>query len=450
MGALPGRPQVYRDPVHGDIAYPKGVFQELVRNLVDTELFQRLRGIRQNGVTHLVFQGAEHSRFAHSMGVAHMAARMFDAAIQNSGFEPGKYVNEREATILAALLHDVGHGPFSHLLEEILGRDHFDHEKMTARILVEEDSKIHELLEAHREGLADELVQFVDKKERKPERWYHAIVSSQLDADRLDYLARDAHMAGVFSHHFDADRLISFLGVHGEDLVVDERARDVLENYLLALDQMYQAVYYHHTVRCASLHLTWILKRAIVLARQTASVREKLFPDAMGAPDPMWILAESGNGIPLEAYCHLDEVHAWHLIRGFRAAEDPTLRVLCEDFAVRRFPKSLDLPSNEIKGPVTLERRAKAIFKEQRPNQDADYNVGIDEANRLSYKRYRAGEGASGSIKVVNRAGQVKPLEELERSVVKVIDEKAFFNRLMMPAFVRDARYKESNQDDHR
>jgi uncharacterized protein len=84
MGALPGRPQVYRDPVHGDIAFPKGELQALVRRLVDTELFQRLRGIRQNGVTHLVFHGAEHSRFAHSMGVAHMAGRMFDAAVENS------------------------------------------------------------------------------------------------------------------------------------------------------------------------------------------------------------------------------------------------------------------------------------------------------------------------------------------------------------------------------
>ena len=138
-----GRPRIFRDPIHGDIEWPKSSFGELVSKLIDTPAFQRLRHIRQNGVTNLVFHGAEHSRFAHSIGVAWTAAKMLDAVERNSGEPIATQV--REDTILAALLHDVGHGPFSHTLEEILGHEHFDHEAMTVRFLTEPGSEIAQL-----------------------------------------------------------------------------------------------------------------------------------------------------------------------------------------------------------------------------------------------------------------------------------------------------------------
>ena len=217
----PHRPRVFRDPVHGDIVFPRGPFQRLLEQVIDTELFQRLRGIRQTAVMNLVFHGAEHSRFAHSMGAAHVAGLMLESAAQNSGLQvsPG----EREETVLAALLHDVGHGPFSHSLEEIIGPG-FAHERMSVRILTAPESEIHRLLAAYDPGLPDRLRGFIEHGPDTRRRWTHAIVSSQLDADRLDYLARDALMAGIRTHTFDLGRLVRSLVVIDEHLVVDARA----------------------------------------------------------------------------------------------------------------------------------------------------------------------------------------------------------------------------------
>jgi len=131
--SLPHRPRIFRDPIHGDITYARGPFQRLVEEVIDTEMFQRLRSIRQTAVMNLVFHGAEHSRFAHSMGAAHVAGRMVDFAAANSGLllSPA----EREETILAALLHYVGHGPFSHAWEHVFAGH--DHERWGARIVAE-------------------------------------------------------------------------------------------------------------------------------------------------------------------------------------------------------------------------------------------------------------------------------------------------------------------------
>src|SRR5262245_59354376 len=170
--ALPGRPRIFRDSIHGDIAYVRGDFQRLVEAILNTRMFQRLRHIRQNGVLNLVFHGAEHSRFAHAMGVAWVAGKIFDAAYQNTADASVcmDREREREDTILAALLHDVGHGPFSHTLEDILKSlsVKFDHEEMTKRILVEEGSEIAAVLGKR----SARLVPFIDKKLREPSRWF--------------------------------------------------------------------------------------------------------------------------------------------------------------------------------------------------------------------------------------------------------------------------------------
>jgi uncharacterized protein len=272
-----GRPRVFRDPIHGDVTFSKGPFQKLVENLLDTTTFQRLRRIRQNGVMNLVFHGVEHTRFAHSMGVAHVAGRMFDTIIRNTpeAIDMATRERDREDTVLAALLHDVGHGPFSHTLEEITATIdvRFHHEAMTARILAEEGSDIYACLQAYDPALPERLVPFVDKHRRDPTspKWYHAIVSSQLDADRLDYLIRDAYMAGIRTHSFDLERLIGALGAKGHEIVVDARARDIVDSYLLALDHMYASAYYHHTNRAASFLLTALLRRAVDVARSVVS-----------------------------------------------------------------------------------------------------------------------------------------------------------------------------------
>jgi len=433
-----GRPRIFRDPVHGDITFPRGPFQRLLESVIDTEMFQRLRGIRQTAVMNLVFHGAEHSRFVHSMGAAHVAGSMVDAAAQNSGLVvPAR---DREDTVLAALLHDVGHGPFSHSLEEIIGPS-FAHERMSVRILSEPESQIHALLAAHDPGLPQRLCAFIEHRPGAAADWHHAIVSSQLDADRLDYLARDALMGGIRTHAFDLGRLVRSLGVIDDHLVVDARAQDVVEAFLLALDQMYGTAYYHKTVRAASLLLEATISRALRLARDSAQAREELFPGRDGRPDPFYTVLTENERIPLSEYARLDEAYVMSLMATWRDGGDPTLAEMVTAYRTRRFPKMVRLPVET----ATLTRdaweraadEARAIFRARQPERDPRDFVHFDEPARLSYKRYTAGASAQ-PIRITTAGGGARPLEADPRSIANNISTRLYFPRLFVPESIRD------------
>jgi HD superfamily phosphohydrolase len=444
----PRRPRVFRDPVHGDITFARGPFQVLLEQVIDTELFQRLRGIRQTAVMNLVFHGAEHSRFAHSMGAAHVAGLMLESAAQNSGLK--LTVAEREETVLAALLHDVGHGPFSHSLEEIIGSG-FAHERMTVRILSAPESQIHQLLSAYDPGLPARLCAFIEHAPpggaTRP-HWTHAIVSSQLDADRLDYLARDALMAGIRTHAFDLGRLVRSLVVIDEHLVVDARAQDIVEAFLLALDQMYGTAYYHKTVRAASLLMEATIRRALDLARQeqasggpVAGLRGGLFPARDGRPDAFYALLTEGDEISLDAFGRLDEAYVMSLFSHWRDAADPTLAELVTAQKTRRFPKMVRLPIET----TSLSRddwqlawdAACAIFRSRFPDRDPRYYVHFDEPERLSYKRYDPGAGAQ-PIRVTSPDGTARPIESDPRSIANNLSTRLYVPRLFVPEQIRD------------
>lgn len=432
------RPRVFRDPVHGDITFDRGSFQELLEAVIDTEMFQRLRGIRQTAVMNLVFHGAEHSRFTHSMGAAHVAGVMVDTAARNSGVP--LTTTEREDTVLAALLHDVGHGPLSHSLEEIIGPS-FSHERMSVRILSEPESEIHGLLSAGDPERPARLVSFIRPAPGTPRRWYHAIVSSQLDADRLDYLARDALMAGIRTHDFDVARLVRSLFVIGDHLVVDARAHDLVEAFLLALDQMYGTAYYHKTVRAASLQFEATLRRALELGRDDPSAREALFPRRNGRPDPFYRVLTEGDEIPLGDYVRLDEAHVSSLLSLWRDAADPTLAELTVAYRTRRFPKMVRLPIET----AALSRAdwdgafatAVEVFRARFPGRDPRLFVHFDQPERLSYKRYAAG-GSSEPIRLTRPDGGARPIEADPRSIANNLSTRIYFPRLFVPEPIRE------------
>ncbi|MES1171867.1 MAG: HD domain-containing protein [Bacteroidota bacterium] len=453
----PRRPRVFRDPVHGDITFARGPFQRLLEAVIDTELFQRLRGIRQTAVMNLVFHGAEHSRFAHSMGAAHVAGLMVESAARNSGLEISAAT--REETVLAALLHDVGHGPFSHSLEEIIGPA-FAHERMTVRILTAPESEIHALLVAHDPGLPERLRAYIEHAPPSlattataaataptgegPRHWTHAIVSSQLDADRLDYLARDALMAGIRTHTFDLWRLVRSLVVIDNHLVVDARAQDIVEAFLLALDQMYGTAYYHKTVRAASLLLEATIRRALDLARDGAGTgagaRERLFPPQAGGPDPLYALLTEGDGVSLADFMRLDEAYVMSMFGLWREAPDPTLRELVSAHKTRRFPKMVRLPietatlaAADWENAVAT---ATAIFRARFPDRDPRYHVHFDEPQRLSYKRYAPGAGTE-PIRVTGPDGTARPIESDPRSIANNLSTRLYVPRLFVPGEIR-------------
>lgn len=439
--ALPGRPRVFRDPVHGDIRYPRGQFQQLVEAVLDTQMFQRLRRIRQNGVLNLVFHGAEHSRFAHVMGVAWVAGKVFDAAFRNTG-NPDVCENverDREDTILAALLHDVGHGPFSHTLEEILKslKVKFDHETMTRRILEEHDSEIAGVLGERR----TRLVPFIDKTKRNPAHWYYDIVSSALDADRLDYLLRDSMMAGVWSNRFDLGRLIDALGIKHDELVVDARARDAVESYLLAMEQVYASVYYHHTNRAASFLLRAVITRAVDLARENAAQKAELFPVRGTHEDPLWQTVLQGESVPLSVYAALDENHVWSLISLWLSAKDPILAELSGALVRRDLPKCIvfrKMTGLPPKALTKLHSKAKEIFTRKRANVDPKYFIAEDKPERKAYTGGNHEEGYAGSIKLIYPDGRTEPIEEIDRTIAKVLKDKVAYPSLIVPRTIRN------------
>jgi len=463
--SLPFRPRIFRDPIHGDIGYARGPFQRLVEEVIDTEMFQRLRGIRQTSEMNMVFHGAEHSRFSHSMGAAYLAGQMFDAAARNSDAQVT--AEERADTVLASLLHDVGHGPFSHSLEEIIGGG-FRHERMTVRLLEEPTSELHQVLAASDPARPARLRAYLDHG-RGQGRWYHAIVSSQLDADRLDYLARDAHMAGIHTHQVDSARLVQSLGVMDEYLVIDRRAHDIIETFLLALDQMYEMAYYHKTVRAAALQLQAIIQRAVDLAHQEPTRwRPRLFPERAGEPDPFWTLLERGDRVPLSVYASLQEAHVFALLASWRTAGDPLLADLLTAWRSRRLPKALrvevpDTPAALARWQELIElgRRTWMQLHPDRPAEAARYFVFFDEPRRLSYKRYAIGQDGSQtsfafaspggeppahlpndraeSIKITTHAGGWQAIEDDPRSIANNLSQKRYFPRLFVPAEVRAA-----------
>lgn len=417
-----GRPKIFRDPIHGDIKWPPNRFGQLIRDLIDAPAFQRLRHIRQNGVTNLVFPGAEHSRFTHSIGVAWTASKMLDAIERNSSQQLSNQV--REDTILAALLHDLGHGPFSHTMEDILRQLglSFDHEHMTVRFLTEEGSAVHELLERSSPGRGERIAQYIDKTRRDENRWWHTLVSSQLDADRLDYIRRDARMAGIDNHRPDIERLIEHLGCIGDDVVVDGRAFDVVESMLLALDHLYGAVYFHRTVRGGTELLTSTIRRA-------ADVLDVAIP----LEEPLRELLEHGQEISLATYVRLTDTTAWYFIDRWRHCEDPPLAYLADRLTRRQLPKPIELPDG-FEQFRRIRDQAHSLAGELVPDIPVELLVTIDEPSRVNYRRYRGQDEGDAPIRIWNRSdGSVVPIEEIDRSIVSKVERRFYKRRLFVP-----------------
>ncbi|WP_437309612.1 HD domain-containing protein [Sorangium sp. So ce388] len=451
------RPKFFRDPVHLQLRYEAGDLTQpysqasgadaqiswLVRKLVDCREFQRLRHIRQNGLTNLVFHGAEHSRFSHSMGVASLAREMYSCIERNAD----EQVNSdfKVMTCVAALLHDVGHGPFSHTLEEIL-KEHeieFDHEDMTQRI-IEEDSEINRTLKQANSDLPVQIVYYILKKRRRQakqaEHWRYRIVSSQLDADRLDYLLRDSLFAGLRGG-FDLSRLLDSLQqLDGTRIAVDRRSIVTVEAYLVMLDQMYRAVYYHHTTRAASVLMSSTIRRAFELHRN--GDKEIFPPEDHSGIHPLRALAEKGQRIELHLYTRLSEFHVWTLIESWTRHPDKVLSDLADRLLSRRLFKTIDVDAAQRKILDKLEDYAKLLTKDALSHVDdstVDYYVSVDEPDRTSYKRYDwRSESPDESIWLIGDGRDPKPIEDNPQSkIVWALKDTKYFHRLVVPAEIK-------------
>jgi hypothetical protein len=451
------RPRIYRDPIHGQIKYkrlnllipysevPKDVESQLgwlVPKLIDTREFQRLRHIRQNGLTNLVFHGAEHSRFSHSMGVAYLAREMYRRIAENMNEEEQGKLDSRNllGTVAAALLHDVGHGPYSHSIEELLEEIDmpFNHEYMTHRIINEKGTETHSLLSEVDSEFPDFVASFINKTKPPEDKdsWFYKIVSSQLDADRLDYLLRDAKFAGLQGHGFDLFRLLDMLHrLDRERIGVDRHAIEAVEAFLIMLEQMYRAIYFHPGVRGATGLLKSVLKRATDLHREG---KGNVFPRlASGSEHPFESLIENGQRIELNKYVALNEHHIWALIEDWRDSKDPTLADLATRLTVRKIFKAVDVEGwkvssiNELQHLIEQWVEAKVTSKS---SALVKYYVVMDEPTRTSYKRYDwRGKNRDESIWMMGGDKEEIPIEDDSSEIIAGLKQPRHFRRLLFP-----------------
>ncbi|MFH0901296.1 MAG: HD domain-containing protein [Pseudomonadota bacterium] len=367
------RPSVFRDPVHGLIDF-QGCDAAIGR-LLDTRAVQRLRSIRQLGFASLVYPGAEHSRFGHALGTYHVASRV--AARLGLEAEIARDLKT------AALLHDVGHGPFSHAWETALAGP--GHEEWGRRI-VREDEELRGALLAVSAELPSALDRLFGNSYRP--RFVNKLICSQLDADRMDYLLRDAYYTGVGYSTYDLDWVIYALrrlvvrpeDDDSEDLVVDHRrGLYALEQYLFGRFHMYAQVYYHKTVRAAERLFLAIMRRFAELARQGS------------APPGLPAAAKIARGEALEVreYLELDDARVSCALRDYAVWKgDRTLADLAERLCSRRLFKTIEVADVAV---ATALAPALAELAARQFGSTAAYYWAIDEADWLGYD-LRAGE----------------------------------------------------------
>jgi len=385
-----------RDPVHGLIVFedtdPLKV-DMLAWQLIDTQEFQRLRRIRQLGVSEFTFPGAVHSRFSHSIGVFHTArslVKVIERELSRHGpaFEPEK----ARVVLLAALLHDLGHGPFSHTFEGVQEARGVRkrHEQWTADIIRNPAGGIRPLLdegEGGRPGLAEEVAALLEKED--PEDIYHAVVSSSFDADRLDYLRRDKLMTGTGAGGIDFDWLIENLRVAdiesdapdgaGEGtrrvptFCLHKKAMPAAEQFLLARLTLHQQVYFHKATRCVE-HMVSKLLRAIAGHAGKKAGAPKLTGLPSGHP-LLRFFAKGGDTV--ENYLALDDAVILGSLDAMCSAEDGIIADTAMRIRDRRLYKTLDLAEfGEDQGMQRSKlRRIKSIFDGKLKRED----VLIDE-----------------------------------------------------------------------
>jgi uncharacterized protein len=321
--------KIIRDPVHDVIVFQiDQPARKMLFDLVNTREIQRLRRIRQLGLATLAYPGADHSRFSHSLGVMETARRILDRLRESHRLDEERSI----ACLAACLLHDVGHGPFSHLFEGITG---VPHEEMGVRIILDPRGEIRQVLHDLDPRLPDRVADMIMPAGVRT--CYHDLLSSPLDADRFDYLLRDNLMTGSRYGDFDLAWLITMLDIDPSTgrLAVRAKGASALEDYLQARYHMYKNVYYHRVVRGAE----GMVKLAIACARRLAAQDRLPWPSR----DHPLHKALAGTTLNPSEFHELDDVT---LLAGFQAwsrCDDASLAGLCAGLLNRKLFKAIDL-----------------------------------------------------------------------------------------------------------
>lgn len=314
--------KIINDPVHGFIT----IYNDLIFDLMEHPFFQRLRRIKQLGMSHLVYPGANHTRFHHALGAMHLMQKAI-SELMKKGIEISE--EEKEGVIVAILLHDIGHGPFSHTLEHSLLKD-VHHEEVSLLFMNRLNSEF--------DGKLDLAISIFSDKYHK--KFLHQLVSSQLDMDRLDYLQRDSYFTGVSEGVVGSERIIKMLSVVDNELVIIEKGIYSIENFISARRIMYWQVYMHKTVVSSEYMLRNVLKRA-----------KELFDkgnDLFATPSLKLFLSQSfsmedfvTDDSLLNHFANIDDTDIISAIKVWQTADDKLLSVLSTDLIERKLYKTV-------------------------------------------------------------------------------------------------------------
>lgn len=405
MGIWPEE-KVFKDPVHKYIY----VQDPIIWDLINTKEFQRLRRIRQLGTSFLTFHGAEHSRFSHSLGVYEIARKII------SRFERNGYENwpkdERLLCLCAALLHDVGHGPFSHSVEAVFGEHH---EAWSCRI-VQGDTEVNRVLRQVDPSFPDQVAAVICKTH--PSDIAVSLVSSQLDADRMDYLLRDAYCTGVNYGMFDLERILRVIRPYQGNIVVKESGMHAVEDYLTSRYQMYWQVYFHPVTRSSEIIMRNIFVRAKTLYE-------------MGKP--LSFMTESlrqlfEGTLSVHSYFKLDDSLAQTAFMLWMEDSDDILSDLCSRFLHRNLLKYAAPPNLDD----TMLDDLKASI--QRAGYDPDYYLQVDFPEDLSYDVYRSGTSSTKRpIYLLKHDGALVEISEVSDIVRSISGTKSGKHHIYVP-----------------
>ena len=354
--------KVFKDPVHRYVQ----VIDQVIWDLIATPEFQRLRRVKQLGTTYLTFHGAEHSRFNHSLGVYEIVRRMINKMENYDSWNK----EERLVCLCAALLHDVGHGPFSHSFEKVLT---LDHEEFTQRIILE-DTNINKILRRIEPEFPEKVARVIAKDYE--DQLVVSIISSQIDADRMDYLLRDAYYTGVSYGQFDMERILRVMRPTNDQIVIKSSGMHAVEDYIMSRYQMYWQVYFHPVTRSAEVILTRIFHRLKYLSEHGYTFKE----------EPTLLLTVLKKDIDLQDYLQVDDTVIYYYFQRWQFENDDILRDLCTRFINRHLFKYTEFdPLNDAKKLTKLQK----LF--QKAGLDPNYYLVVDSSADLPYDVYRPG-----------------------------------------------------------
>jgi HD superfamily phosphohydrolase len=379
--------KIINDPVHGFIT----INDPLIFEIINHPFYQRLRRIQQMALAQLVYPGAVHTRLHHSLGAYHLMCIAINE-LKDKGIEIT--AEEALAAKAAILLHDIGHGPYSHALEKVLLKG-IHHEDISLQIMNAMNNGDHPSL----------AIQIFTNQ--YPKRFLHQLISGQLDVDRLDYLSRDSFFTGVSEGVIGYERILKMLTVRDNELVVEEKGINSVEKFLIARRLMYWQVYRHKTVVASENMLVKIIERAQYLFQQNnVSVKTNALLDVF-LSNPQLALSE----LDLNAYCNLDDTDILHAIKQWQNNADPVLSILCKGLLNR----------NCFKCQIQSEPIQEAAWEKALSTTAAQFNIEQEDLSYLCFKGTVSNtlyKNDNETIKVLLKSGEISNISAIQNAII--------------------------------